>query len=67
MSTSGKEGQETAHLVLDSPGLHLICEDLCPGLLRLGLVNVLHQNSLVLEDVTLGFLVERVISACGGI
>ena len=41
-------------LVLDSSGLHLFLEVLGPQLLGLGLVNVFHQNSLVLESVTLG-------------
>jgi hypothetical protein len=53
---------KTAHLVLDSPGLHLVGEDLCPGFLGLGLVDILHQHTLVLENVTLGFLVERVVA-----
>ena len=37
-------------------GLHLVGEDLGAGLLGLGLVDVLHQDTLVLEDVTLGLL-----------
>jgi hypothetical protein len=42
-------------LVLDTPGLHLVLEVLGSDLLGLGLVNVLHEDSLVLESVTLGF------------
>ncbi|QRW23927.1 hypothetical protein RhiXN_10251 [Rhizoctonia solani] len=38
------------------PGLHLVGEDLGAGLLGLGLVDKLHQDTLVLEDVTLGLL-----------
>ena len=49
-------------LVLDTTSLHLVCKDLCPVLLGLGLVDVLHEDTLVLEDVTLGFLVERVVA-----
>ena len=52
-----------AYLVLDTAGLHLVGEDLGAGLLGLGLVDVLHQDTLVLEDVTLGLLVELVVAA----
>lgn len=48
-------------LVLDTPGLHLLRQVLGSGLLRLGLVDVLHQDSLVLEGVSLGLQVERVV------
>jgi len=48
-------------LVLDSSGLGLLLEVLGSELLRLGLVDVLHQDSLVLESVTLGLEVERVV------
>jgi len=48
-------------LVLDTPGLHLLGQVLGSGLLGLGLVDVLHQDSLVLEGVTLGLEVEGVI------
>jgi len=48
-------------LVLDTAGLHLVCEDLGTGLLSLGLVDVFHKDTLVLEDVTLGFLVQGVV------
>lgn len=54
--------RDDAYLVLDTASLHLVGEDLCPALLGLGLVNVLHENTLVLEDVTLGLLVERVVA-----
>lgn len=50
-------------LVLDSSGLGLLLEVLGSELLRLGLVDVLHQDSLVLESVTLGLEVERVVPA----
>ena len=49
-------------LVLDTAGLHLVGEDLCTGLLGLGLVNVFHEHTLVLENITLGLLVECVVS-----
>lgn len=49
-------------LVLDTASLHLVGEDLGTGLLGLGLVNVLHEHTLVLEDVTLRLLVERVVA-----
>ena len=51
-----------AYLVLDTAGLHLVGEDLCTGLLGLGLVDVFHEHTLVLENVTLGLLVECVVS-----
>jgi hypothetical protein len=50
-------------LVLDTPGLHLLGQVLGSGLFGLGLVDVLHQDSLVLEGVTLGLEVERVVPA----
>ena len=49
-------------LVLDTAGLHLVGENLGTSLLGLGLVDVLHAHTLVLEDVTLGLLVERVVA-----
>ncbi len=55
-------GKET-YLVLDTAGLHLVGKDLGTGLLGLGLVDVLHEDTLVLEDITLGFLVKRVVPA----
>ena len=53
------------HLVFDAAGLHLVREDLGTGLLRLRFVDVLHQDTLVLEDVTLGLLVKGVVPAPG--
>jgi hypothetical protein len=50
------------YLVLGTASLHLVREDLGTGLLRLRLVDVLHQNTLVLEDITLGLLVEGVVA-----
>ena len=50
------------YLVLDTTSLHLVGEDLGTGLLGLGLVDVLHEDTLVLEDVTLRLLVERVVT-----
>ena len=46
------------NLVLDTASLHLVREDLGAGLLGLSLVDVLHEDTLVLEDVTLRLLVE---------
>ena len=40
----------------------MVGEDLGTGLLGLGLVDVLHEDTLVLEDVTLRLLVERVVT-----
>lgn len=55
-------GSSFSHsLVLDSSGLGLLLQVLGSELLRLGLVNVFHQDSLVLESVTLGFEVESVV------
>lgn len=43
----------TADLVLDTASLHLVCKDFCAALLGLCLVDVLHEYTLVLEDVAL--------------
>ena len=51
-----------AYLVLDTAGLHLVAKDLRAGLLGLSLVDVLHEDTLVLEDVTLRLLVEGVVA-----
>jgi len=48
-------------LILGSPGLCLVGELLRPQSLSLLLVDKLHQNSFVLENVTLGLDVELVI------
>jgi hypothetical protein len=65
MAKKKKEGEgkrgTAAHLVLDTAGLHLVGEDLGAALLSLCFVDVLHEHALVLEHVTLGFLVERVV------
>ncbi len=50
------------HLILDAAGLHLVGKDLCAGRLRLCLMNILHQYTLVLKNITLGFLVKGVIA-----
>ncbi len=50
------------HLILDAACLHLVGEDLCAGLLCLCLMDILHQHTLVLKDVTLGLLVEGMIA-----
>ena len=49
-------------LVLNAAGLHLVRKDLGTGLLGLRLVDILHEDTLVLEDVTLRLLVERVVA-----
>ena len=51
------------NFVLDTTGLHLVCKHLRARLLSFGLVNVLHQHTLILEDITLGFLVEDVVAS----
>ena len=48
-------------LVAHAAGLHLVGKVLRSGSLGLGLVDVLHENTLVLEDVTLGLEVELVV------
>lgn len=53
-------------LVLDTPGLHLLSQVLGSGLLGLGLVDVLHQDTLVLEGVTLDLEVKGVVATIGG-
>lgn len=57
----GQPMRQTTHLVLDTTCLHLITEDLRACFLSLGLVDKLHQNTLVLEDVTLRFLIKLMI------
>ena len=52
----------TGGLVLGATELLLVGEDLGTGLLCLGLVDVLHEDTLVLEDVTLGLHVEQVVA-----
>lgn len=55
-------GAALAHgLVAQTAGLHLVGNVLGAGLLGLGLVNELHEDALVLEDVTLGLHVELVV------
>jgi hypothetical protein len=56
-----KRGREYAHLVFDTTSLHLIAEDLGTGLLSFGFVDVFHEDSLVLEHITLGALIEFVV------
>jgi len=51
------------YLVLDTTSLHLVWEHLRAWFLSLGFVDVLHQYTLVLEDITLGFLVEDVVAS----
>lgn len=56
-------GLALAHgLVLDTTGLHLFLEVLGAQLFGLGLVDVFHQDTLVLEAVTLGFEVQGVVA-----
>jgi hypothetical protein len=50
------------NLVLDTTSLHLVGEHLGTSLLGLRFVDVLHQDTLVLEHVTLGFLVKGVVT-----
>jgi hypothetical protein len=40
----------------------LVGEDLCAVLLRFGFVDIFHEHTLVLEDVTLRLLVKRVVA-----
>lgn len=52
------------HLVLDTASLHLVTKNLSAGLLCLRFVNVLHENTLVLEDITLRLHVKRMVAEC---
>ena len=45
--------QTNAYLVLNAAGLHLVSKHLGASLLGLGFVDVLHEYTLVLENVTL--------------
>ena len=49
-------------LVLDTAGLHLLGDVLGTKLLGLGFVDVLHEDTLVLEAVTLGLKVQGVVA-----
>lgn len=49
--------------VAQTTSLHLVCKVLRASLLCLGLVDVLHQHTLVLENVTLALQVELVVPA----
>ena len=56
----GKE-RKARYLVLRTTSLHLVVEYLRARLFCLGFVDVLHQYTLVFEDVTLGLLVQGVV------
>jgi len=49
------------YFVLNTTSLHLVAENLGTVLLCLGFVNVLHENTLVFEYITLRFLVKGVV------
>jgi len=51
----------TSSLVLHTSSLHLFSQILLSCLFGLGLVDVVHQDSFVFEDVTLGFHVQGVV------
>ena len=56
-------GLALAHsLVLDTTSLHLFLDVLGSDFLSLGAVNVFHEDTLVLEAVTLGFEIECVVA-----
>lgn len=54
------------YLVLRTTSLHLVVEHLRARLLGLGFVDVLHQHTLVFEDITLGLLVQGVVPSSRG-
>ena len=56
------QGSGIRYLVLRTTSLHLVVEHLRARLLCLGLMDVLHQDALVFEDVTLGLLVQGVVT-----
>lgn len=51
----------TSRLVLGPPGLELVGQRLLPSLLCLSLVDVLHQDSLILEHITFHLHVHVVV------
>lgn len=55
--------QPTTDLVFGATSLHLVGKNLCSRLLGLGLVDVFHQDTLVLENVSFRLHVERVVTA----
>ena len=57
-----KESHTRCCYLSAEPHLHLASKDLCMSLLSLRFVNVFHQDMLVLENVTLGFLLESMVS-----
>ena len=61
INTCPRESNTRTYLVLDTASLHLVGKNLSTSLLGLGLVDVLHEHALVLENITLGLLVELVV------
>lgn len=60
--------QRKTDLILDTAGLHLVSKKFSTALLGLRLVNIFHQDALVLEDVALGLLIQRMVTEdMGGI
>lgn len=57
-----REGKGRERDALDATCLHLVGKDLGAGLLGLGLVDVVHENSAVAEDATLALEVELVVA-----
>jgi hypothetical protein len=55
------DSKRMIYLVLGAAGLHLVSENLRTSLLGLSFVDVLHEDTLVLENVTLGLLVQLVV------
>jgi len=60
------ENRKVRYLVLRTTSLHLVVENFRARLFGLGLVDVLHQHTLVFEDITLGFLVQGVVPSSRG-
>ena len=56
-----QHSEEISNLVLDTTSFHLIAEDFGTCLLGFRFVDELHEDSLVLENVTLRFLVQGVV------
>ena len=57
-----KRRKDDTYFVFDTTSLHLVGNHLSAVLLGLSLVNELHQHTFVLVNITLGLLIERVVT-----
>jgi hypothetical protein len=60
-TTREKKTERGTYFVLRTAGIHLVCENLCTSFLGFRFMDVLHEHTLVFENITLRFLVKGVI------